>query len=47
AQPPRHTARHTTAGRPQADMRNFGESRITFRQLAHLGQLPGVKKPSW
>ncbi|MGC6569047.1 hypothetical protein ACPC57_05565 [Streptococcus sp. VTCC 12886] len=25
----------------------MGVSRITFRESAHLGQLPGVKKASW
>lgn len=34
-------------GRPHAYMRKFGLSRINFRNLAHKGQLPGVKKASW
>lgn len=34
-------------GRPHAYMRNFGMSRLTFRRLAHKGQLPGVRKASW
>ncbi|AYW46392.1 30S ribosomal protein S14 [Tetragenococcus koreensis] len=34
-------------GRPRAYMRKFGMSRINFRQLAHKGQIPGVKKASW
>lgn len=34
-------------GRPHAYMRQFGMSRLTFRELAHKGQLPGVKKASW
>ena len=34
-------------GRPHAYMRKFGVSRINFRELAHKGQLPGVKKASW
>lgn len=34
-------------GRPHAYMRKFGLSRIHFRELAHKGQLPGVKKASW
>ncbi|MGT2757075.1 30S ribosomal protein S14 [Streptococcus ovuberis] len=34
-------------GRPHAYMRQFGVSRINFRELAHKGQLPGVKKASW
>jgi small subunit ribosomal protein S14 len=28
-------------------MRKFGLSRLTFRELAHKGELPGVKKASW
>ena len=34
-------------GRPRAFMRKFGMSRIAFRERAHKGQLPGVKKASW
>ncbi|EUJ32976.1 30S ribosomal protein S14 [Listeria floridensis FSL S10-1187] len=34
-------------GRPHAYMRKFGMSRIRFRELAHQGQIPGVKKASW
>jgi len=34
-------------GRPHAYMRKFGMSRINFRNLAHKGQIPGVKKASW
>lgn len=34
-------------GRPRAYMRKFGMSRINFRQLAHQGKIPGVKKASW
>ncbi|AZP03610.1 30S ribosomal protein S14 [Jeotgalibaca ciconiae] len=34
-------------GRPRAYMRKFGVSRIKFRELAHKGQIPGVKKASW
>lgn len=45
--PNRLKHRDLTDGRPHAYMRKFGVSRITFRQLAHLGQLPGVKKASW
>jgi len=28
-------------------MREFGMSRLNFRQLAHKGQIPGVRKASW
>ncbi|EEU30916.1 ribosomal protein S14p/S29e [Limosilactobacillus coleohominis 101-4-CHN] len=34
-------------GRLHAYMRKFGMSRLTFRNLAHKGQIPGVKKASW
>lgn len=34
-------------GRSRAVLRKFGLCRICFRDLAHLGQLPGVKKASW
>ncbi|APT18022.1 hypothetical protein FC62_GL001428 [Amylolactobacillus amylotrophicus DSM 20534] len=34
-------------GRPRAYMRKFGMSRLNFKRLAHLGQIPGVKKASW
>lgn len=34
-------------GRPRGYMRKFGLSRVKFRQLAHKGQIPGVKKASW
>ncbi|MBL0690330.1 MAG: 30S ribosomal protein S14 [Alphaproteobacteria bacterium] len=34
-------------GRPKGYIGKFGLSRIKFRKLASLGQLPGVKKSSW
>ncbi|MBO87540.1 MAG: 30S ribosomal protein S14, partial [Deltaproteobacteria bacterium] len=34
-------------GRPRGYLRAFGLSRIALRELAHLGELPGVKKASW
>jgi len=34
-------------GRPHAYMRKFGICRICFRNLAHLGHIPGVTKASW
>ena len=33
--------------RPHAYLRKFGICRICFRELAHDGQIPGVKKASW
>jgi len=34
-------------GRPHAYMRKFGICRICFRNLAHQGHIPGVRKASW
>ncbi|MCB0483775.1 MAG: 30S ribosomal protein S14 [Flavobacteriales bacterium] len=34
-------------GRPRGYMRDFGVSRVTFREMALNGLLPGVKKSSW
>ncbi|MDO9693280.1 MAG: type Z 30S ribosomal protein S14 [Candidatus Latescibacteria bacterium] len=34
-------------GRPRAYYRKFGVCRLCFRQLALLGDLPGVMKSSW
>jgi len=34
-------------GRPRGYMRKFGLSRLKFREMAHKGELPGVKKASW
>lgn len=34
-------------GRPRGYMRKFNMSRIAFREHAHKGQIPGVKKSSW
>jgi small subunit ribosomal protein S14 len=34
-------------GRPRGYMRQFGISRITFREMASAGLIPGVKKASW
>jgi small subunit ribosomal protein S14 len=34
-------------GRPRGYMRQFGVSRITFREMASSGLIPGVKKASW
>jgi small subunit ribosomal protein S14 len=34
-------------GRPRAYIRQFGVSRIKFRELALQGRIPGVKKASW
>lgn len=34
-------------GRPKGYIRLFGISRITFREMASKGLIPGVKKASW
>ena len=34
-------------GRPKGYMRQFGLSRIQFREMASQGLIPGVKKASW
>ena len=34
-------------GRPKGYMRQFGISRIVFREMAASGLIPGVKKASW
>ena len=39
--------RCVVTGRPRAYMRRFGLSRITFRELALAGRIPGVTKSSW
>lgn len=47
ANPNRLKHRDQLDGRPRAYIRKFGVSRLNFRQLAHKGQLPGVRKASW
>ena len=34
-------------GRPRGYMRQFGLSRNMFRNMAHEGKIPGIKKASW
>ncbi|NLC02913.1 MAG: type Z 30S ribosomal protein S14 [Tissierellia bacterium] len=34
-------------GRPHAVLRKYGICRICFRELAHKGEIPGVRKASW
>ncbi|MAE86996.1 MAG: 30S ribosomal protein S14 [Flammeovirgaceae bacterium] len=34
-------------GRPKGYMRKFGISRVTFREMANEGKIPGVTKASW
>jgi len=47
ASPTRLRNRDAIDGRPRGYIRKYGVSRITFRELAHKGQIPGVKKSSW
>jgi len=41
-----HNRCHIT-GRPKGYMRQFGISRINFREMALAGLIPGVRKASW
>ena len=39
--------RFILTGRPKGYLRQFGISRINFREMASSGLIPGVKKASW
>ncbi|MCF0206274.1 MAG: 30S ribosomal protein S14 [Bacteroidales bacterium] len=39
--------RCSQSGRPKGYLRQFGISRIAFREMASAGLIPGVKKASW
>ena len=45
--PTRRKNRCSETGRPHAYMRQFGLSRISFREHASKGEIPGVTKASW
>lgn len=45
--PTRRTNRCVETGRSRAYMRQFGLSRISFREHASKGEVPGVTKASW
>jgi len=47
ASPVRLHNRCQLTGRPKGYMRQFGISRINFREMALKGLIPGVKKTSW
>ena len=47
ASPVRVRNRCKLTGRPRGYMRQFGLSRVTFREMANKGLIPGVKKASW
>lgn len=43
----RRKNRCNMTGRPRGYMRDFGLSRIAFRNMALEGKIPGIKKSSW
>ncbi|MDQ6925569.1 MAG: 30S ribosomal protein S14 [Candidatus Eremiobacteraeota bacterium] len=45
--PTRYVNRCAMSGRPRAYLRQFGLSRIAFREMALQGLIPGVTKASW
>ena len=45
--PTRWKNRCSETGRPQGYMRQFGLSRISFREHASKGEIPGITKSSW
>ena len=47
ASPIRMHNRCKLTGRPKGYMRTFGISRVTFREMANKGLIPGVRKASW
>ena len=47
ASPVRLHNRCKLTGRPKGYMRQFGISRVTFREMANKGLIPGVTKASW
>jgi small subunit ribosomal protein S14 len=47
ASPVRMHNRCKLTGRPKGYMRQFGISRINFREMANAGLIPGVTKSSW
>ena len=47
ASPIRLHNRCKLTGRPKGYIRQFGLSRVTFREMANQGLIPGVRKASW
>ncbi|MCL2311410.1 MAG: type Z 30S ribosomal protein S14 [Firmicutes bacterium] len=43
----RQYSRCEICGRARGFLRMFGVCRICFRNLAHKGEIPGVRKSSW
>lgn len=47
ASPVRLHNRCKLTGRPKGYMRKFGINRVTFREMASAGKIPGITKSSW
>ena len=47
ASPVRMHNRCKLPGRPKGYIRQFGISRVTFREMANKGLIPGITKASW
>ena len=47
ASPVRLHNRCKLTGRPKGYIRQFGISRVTFREMANQGLIPGIRKASW
>ena len=47
ASPVRVRNRDVADGRPRGHLRKFGLSRVRVREMAHRGELPGIRKASW
>jgi small subunit ribosomal protein S14 len=47
ASPVRLRGRDAIDGRPRGFLKEFGISRVRFREMAHRGELPGITKSSW
>lgn len=47
ASPVRLRNRCALTGRPRGYIRQFGICRVVFRDMAHDGKIPGVRKASW
>lgn len=45
--PVRLRNRDAVDGRPRGHLRKFGLSRVRVREMAHRGELPGIRKSSW
>ena len=47
ASPVRVRKRDAIDGRPRGHLKEYGISRVRFRDMAHRGELPGITKSSW